>query len=766
MDPFDEIFSDPGVTSRAGGRFQPKIKPRPKKQTLPPKSTLSLDKKGTISDTKSCRDGSGNSKSITSSSQLPVEEKRESEDDLLLATARSDFIGSHPTSVESAKMVDSAQFDLDSYGGILPSGSTIEDGVTDAIDLTTSSLGPVGVKNLIDDTKNLELLNYSHPSASSAHEATVLDQVGLGSIQSEHEHFNDGKIAGQNIDLFYELECLDDFHNQPKNEADPSSLKHATISNEDGDLDKQRLEIELMFQECGAGANITMDTISSVTTTPSEQPACKYIPKPKIRTAGDACTQISQPEISNMLPLSPQVMSCDTSGMHEASIGTHPDGGLNDSSIDFDGYAPVNQHTETPVNVESLAYDSYGDILMDDFNSDDRDEMLREEGGKNGEEEPSTESNISQQQKMFPPVGEEIEHSKTSRKLRKKVSHQLDEPEDGVDENRNFPNEPSSNSDMHGDGYNKNEAPKGGRGKKTSTKSSKPSTDNEKPTRKRKEANKAVPDLQAEKRPKKFSHSTRRNRRQVNKVLLETPEDEIDFQKISFRDLIIYHEHKEKLEKVASTRKSATNQRTDTFGEEMYNDGEENLASEQGRGTDDDETPDVVDMTSAYFNYQSFMDKTPRTKWSKQDTERFYEAVRQFGTDFCMIQQLFPGRTRHQIKLKFKSEERHHPFRLSDAIANRAKDHSQFLLLIEQLKEAANKAKHESNQDELTENSGDEEQRELSPETNEEEVAKPEGMEETGKEESVGGELHSPLKADESDDDDDPNRWDEYKFDY
>lgn len=65
--------------------------------------------------------------------------------------------------------------------------------------------------------------------------------------------------------------------------------------------------------------------------------------------------------------------------MHEASIGTHSDGVLNDSSINFDDYSPVNQHIEAPVNVESLAYDSYGDILVDDFNSDDQDEMLREE---------------------------------------------------------------------------------------------------------------------------------------------------------------------------------------------------------------------------------------------------------------------------------------------------------------------------------------------------------------------------------------------------
>ncbi|XP_022938444.1 uncharacterized protein LOC111444681 isoform X1 [Cucurbita moschata] len=743
MDPFDEILSDPGFTSRTGGRFQPKIKPRPKKQTLAPQlSTVSQDKKGTTSDAKSCHDGRGNTKSIKSSSQLPViEENKESEDDLLLATVRSDFIGcSHHTSVESAIMVDSTQLDLDSCGGILPSGSTID--------------GPVGVENPTDDSKNSGILNYSHSSASRAHEATVLGQSGLGSIQPEDGHSNDGKIAGQNTDVFDELEWLDDFHNQPKNEADPSSLKQATISNEDGDLDTQRLEVE----ECGAGANITRDIISSGTTTPSEQPACKYIPKPKMRVAGDSCTQISQPEISNTLPPSPQVISCDTRCMHEASIGTHSDGVLNDSSINFDDYSPVNQHIEAPVNVESLAYDSYGDILVDDFNSDDQDEMLREEGGKNGEEDPLSQSNMSQQQEMFPPVGEEIDHSKTSRKLRQQVSHQLDDPEDGVDD---FPSERFSNYDIHGDGYKKN----GRRGTKTKTKSLKPSSDNEKPARKRKEANKAVPDLQAEKRPKKFSHSTRRNRRQVNKVLLETPEDEIDFQKISFRDLIIYHEHKEKLEKKeATTRQPATNQRTDTVGEEIYNDGEESLADEQGRGTDDDETPDVVDMTSAYFNYHSFMDKTSRTKWSKHDTERFYEAVRQFGTDFCMIQQLFPGRTRHQIKLKFKNEERHHPFRLSDAITNRAKDHSQFLSLIGQLQEAANKAKHESNEDELTENSGDEELGELAPETNEEEVAKPGEVEDTKMEEFVG-EIHSPLKADGSDDDD-PHRWDEYKFDY
>ena len=41
-----------------------------------------------------------------------------------------------------------------------------------------------------------------------------------------------------------------------------------------------------------------------------------------------------------------------------------------------------------------------------------------------------------------------------------------------------------------------------------------------------------------------------------------------------------------------------------------------------------------------------------------------------------------------------------------------------------------------------------------------------EEVEEIGKEEFVGGEVHSPLKGEGSVDDDDLNRWDEYKFDF
>ena len=44
--------------------------------------------------------------------------------------------------------------------------------------------------------------------------------------------------------------------------------------------------------------------------------------------------------------------------------------------------------------------------------------------------------------------------------------------------------------------------------------------------------------------------------------------------------------------------------------------------------------------------------------WNEELTNRFYDGLRMFGTDFGMISKLFPGRTRHSIKLKFCREEK------------------------------------------------------------------------------------------------------------
>ncbi|KAJ8943991.1 hypothetical protein NQ314_009574 [Rhamnusium bicolor] len=44
--------------------------------------------------------------------------------------------------------------------------------------------------------------------------------------------------------------------------------------------------------------------------------------------------------------------------------------------------------------------------------------------------------------------------------------------------------------------------------------------------------------------------------------------------------------------------------------------------------------------------------------WTHSETLRFYKALNTIGTDFCLMCELFPRRTRRELKMKFKKEER------------------------------------------------------------------------------------------------------------
>ncbi|CAL5391951.1 unnamed protein product [Camellia sinensis] len=127
-----------------------------------------------------------------------------------------------------------------------------------------------------------------------------------------------------------------------------------------------------------------------------------------------------------------------------------------------------------------------------------------------------------------------------------------------------------------------------------------------------------------------------------------------------------------------------------------------------------------------------------------------------------MIQQLFPGRTRRQVKLKYKKEERQHPLRLHDALTNRAKDHSHFQVVIECLQQLAAKDKQNSCMDDSIGLTGVEEEK-MKHEINEEEVAKSEQVEggqiEAMEPDVSEGEI--PLKS--SDSEDALCRWSQYK---
>ena len=55
-------------------------------------------------------------------------------------------------------------------------------------------------------------------------------------------------------------------------------------------------------------------------------------------------------------------------------------------------------------------------------------------------------------------------------------------------------------------------------------------------------------------------------------------------------------------------------------------------------------------------------------RWTTDQTEAFYDALRMFGTDFYIISRMFPGKTRRQIKLKFVREEKSNPTAVKAAL--------------------------------------------------------------------------------------------------
>ena len=73
-------------------------------------------------------------------------------------------------------------------------------------------------------------------------------------------------------------------------------------------------------------------------------------------------------------------------------------------------------------------------------------------------------------------------------------------------------------------------------------------------------------------------------------------------------------------------------------------------------------------------------------KWSKQETELFYKAMEQFGTDFTLIQSsLFPSRTRRQVKAKYLKEQNNNDARVETCMNTIPGDNDTYQNLIDVL---------------------------------------------------------------------------------
>ena len=77
-----------------------------------------------------------------------------------------------------------------------------------------------------------------------------------------------------------------------------------------------------------------------------------------------------------------------------------------------------------------------------------------------------------------------------------------------------------------------------------------------------------------------------------------------------------------------------------------------------GAVVDEGETPTQLGAIHARYDSYTTQPRTAPVRWSVTETKAFYNALRQCGTDFSMMQMFLVGRTRSQLKRKYKVESR------------------------------------------------------------------------------------------------------------
>lgn len=84
-----------------------------------------------------------------------------------------------------------------------------------------------------------------------------------------------------------------------------------------------------------------------------------------------------------------------------------------------------------------------------------------------------------------------------------------------------------------------------------------------------------------------------------------------------------------------------------------------------------DEREIIEDALTRRVNANSNRNLEKRQTWGEDLTDRFYDGLRMFGTDFEMISKMFPQHSRHQVKLKFVREERLDKSHVDEALSER-----------------------------------------------------------------------------------------------
>lgn len=67
---------------------------------------------------------------------------------------------------------------------------------------------------------------------------------------------------------------------------------------------------------------------------------------------------------------------------------------------------------------------------------------------------------------------------------------------------------------------------------------------------------------------------------------------------------------------------------------------------------------DSNSKNSSFSHYSRVEPGKTTIKWDEHEIAQFYKGLEIFGTDFSMLKELIPTKSRKQIKLKFRKEEK------------------------------------------------------------------------------------------------------------
>ncbi|XP_042044532.1 uncharacterized protein LOC121790356, partial [Salvia splendens] len=515
FDPFDDIFGDgPVKNARAAGKFRPKPKVQPQKKVSAKSSVASSQAVQTVhSAPHDSSEPIHTVKPLEQSLDVVPNDKpdfdavsvEENPDVLIGSEAYADSLHHSDIgcTIPSSKEVASNSPNDENIGG------RVGTQVFSSIDNSTNTCKTAEVTKDSDLASRVDALGAGHVATDDAFDP--FDDI------FDNEPVKNARVAGK-------------FRPKPKFQPQKKvSAKSLVASSK---------EVQSVNSAPHDSSEPIVKPLEQKCTIPSSKEVASNAPNTENIEEGRVIE-----EMDVMDSVMPELNSLQQDSAENNSIPTSQNGDAVDlSSPGFTDTFPTKSTSELSLDEESI---NLMEVPKSDscIHVEDLPEASRR--AKTGKRKPSAASDKQQASTLSEETGA-AGRSVRSKKRDTSVSKLVDEEGDEtLSSGQVFEEHPFSSAiDEQNINGEQPQVENGSQKKNSKRKLKKTENDKEKPPRKSKKA-KEAPEQETCTKPKKFSHSTRR-RRILDKNLLNIPEEEFNPRELSFRNLILLAEYKEK----------------------------------------------------------------------------------------------------------------------------------------------------------------------------------------------------------------------------